>query len=85
MRNNLFGVINRWENTTSEGKYIPKITDFDIIAFHTVLVGMLIVCILFIMPLFLLVFVQFKNFLNNQTTNIRFGKFKRTTVITDES
>lgn len=80
-----YAFINKWENTNSKGVYISEVTDLDIIAFHTVLVMLLVLCILFIMPLSLLVFVQFKNFLNNQTTNIRFGKFKRTTVITDES
>jgi len=79
VRNPFFAWVNQWENKNFE------VTENDIIMFHLTLVLLLAMCFVFMIPLTLLVYVQLKNFLNNQTTNIRFSKFKRTTVITDIS
>jgi hypothetical protein len=50
------------------------------VVFYVSMIAVMCVAIFFLIPLALLIFVQTQNFLYNQTTNMRFGKFKRGTV-----
>jgi hypothetical protein len=53
--------------------------DNDILIANLSSIVMLVFCLVFMMPLVILVCIQTKNMLNNETTSERFGKKKETT------